>query len=129
MSHSFATPRTAAHQAPLSMGFPRQQYWSGLPSPSPGDLSHPGIEPTSSALAGRFLTPLSEVGSPRVLPGGLNDIIHAKVSTEQRAVFSLTLTGDRQKSKSFHYPGVPATGPPPPDPKFLPCTNTYERAR
>ena len=45
----------------------------------------------------------------------------------KRAVFSLTLTGDRQKSKSFHYPGVPATDPPPPGPKFLLCTNTYER--
>ena len=34
----FATPRTVAHQAPMSMGLPRQEYWSGLPSPSPGDL-------------------------------------------------------------------------------------------
>ena len=38
------TPGTIAHQAHLSMGFPRQQYWSGLPCPSPGDLSNPGIE-------------------------------------------------------------------------------------
>ena len=45
-------PWTAAHQAPLSMGFPRQEYWSGLPYPSPGDLPKPGIEPESSALAG-----------------------------------------------------------------------------
>ena len=47
------------HQAPLSMGFPRQEYWSGLPFPSQGDLSDPGIEPTSSAapaLAGRLFT-------------------------------------------------------------------------
>jgi len=42
-----ATPRTAAHKAPLSMGFSRQEYWSGLPCPSPGDLSDPGIEPVS----------------------------------------------------------------------------------
>ena len=41
----FATPQTAAHQAPLSMGLSRQEYWSGLPCPSPGDLPHPGIEP------------------------------------------------------------------------------------
>ena len=40
----------AHHQASLSMGFPRQKYWSGLPFPSPGDLSHPGIEPGSPAL-------------------------------------------------------------------------------
>ena len=43
-----------AHQAPLSMGFPRQEYWSGLPFPSAGDLPDPGIEPMSPASAGRF---------------------------------------------------------------------------
>ena len=55
-SDSFATPWTVARQAPLSMGFPRQEYWSGLPFPSPGDLSHPGIEPASPALVGEFFT-------------------------------------------------------------------------
>ena len=45
----FATPWTAARQAPLSMGFSRQEYWSGLPFPSPGDLPDPGIEPESLA--------------------------------------------------------------------------------
>ena len=45
--HLFATPRTAAHQAPLSMEFSRQEYWSGLPFPSPGDLLDPGIKLTS----------------------------------------------------------------------------------
>ena len=51
----FVSPQTVAHQAPLSMGFPRQQYWSGLPSPPPGDLPNPVIEPTptvSLSLAG-----------------------------------------------------------------------------
>ena len=43
-------PGTVAHQAPLSMGFPRQEYWSGLPFPSPGDLPDPGIELRSPAL-------------------------------------------------------------------------------
>ena len=49
---------TAAHQAPLSMGFPRKEYWSGLTFPSPGDLPDPGIDPmpsASPALAGGFL--------------------------------------------------------------------------
>ena len=46
----FATPWTVAYQAPRSMGFSRQEYWSRLPFPSPGDLSDPGIEPRSSAL-------------------------------------------------------------------------------
>ena len=48
----FVTPLTIARQAPLSVGFPRQEYWSGLPFPSPGDLTDPGIEPRSPALAG-----------------------------------------------------------------------------
>ena len=56
MSDSFATPWTVAHQVPLSMGFSRQEYWSGLPFPSPGDLPDPGIEPMSPALEGRFFT-------------------------------------------------------------------------
>jgi len=46
----FVTPWTAAYQAPPSMGFSRQEYWSGLPFPSPGDLPNPGIETRSSAL-------------------------------------------------------------------------------
>jgi len=46
----FATPWTVAHQAPPSVGFSRQEYWSGLPFPSPGDLPDPGIEPRSSTL-------------------------------------------------------------------------------
>ena len=46
----FATPWTVAHQAHLSMEFSRQEYWNGLPFPSPGDLPDPGIEPTSPCL-------------------------------------------------------------------------------
>ena len=46
----FVTPRTVAYQAPPSMGFSRQEYWSGLPFPSPGDLSNSGIEPGYPAL-------------------------------------------------------------------------------
>ena len=52
----FATPWTVARQAPLSMGFSRQEYWSGLPFPSPGDLPDPGIEPGSPALRADALT-------------------------------------------------------------------------
>ena len=47
---------TVAHQAPLSMEFPRQEYWNRLPFSFPGDLPDPGIELTSPALAGRFFT-------------------------------------------------------------------------
>ena len=56
MSDSFVIPWTVARQAPLSMGFPRQEYWSGSPFPFPGDLLDPGIESTSLALAGRVFT-------------------------------------------------------------------------
>ena len=55
----FVTPRTVARQASLSTGFSRQEYWSGLPCPSPGDLTDSGIEPTSlrsPALAGGVFT-------------------------------------------------------------------------
>ena len=47
----FAAPWTIDHQAPLSMGFFKQEYWSGLPCPSPGDLPHPEIKPTSTSPA------------------------------------------------------------------------------
>ena len=52
-------PWTLAHQAPPSMGFSRQEYWSGLPFPSPGDLSDPGIEPRSPTLQADALSSAS----------------------------------------------------------------------
>jgi len=52
----FVTPGTAACQAPLSMEFSGQEYWSGLPFPPPGELPDPRIEPMSPALAGEFFT-------------------------------------------------------------------------
>ena len=60
------TPWTEARQAPLSMGSSRQEYWSRLPFPSPGDLPDPGIEPRSPALQAKSL-PLSHQGSPTQL--------------------------------------------------------------
>ena len=53
---SFVTPWTVGHQALLSMGFPRQEYWNGLTVPPPEDLSDPGTEPISHALPGGFFT-------------------------------------------------------------------------
>ena len=61
------TLRTVACQAPLSMGFSRQEYWSGWPRPPPGDLPNPGNEPeslTSPALAGELFTPKASSESP-----------------------------------------------------------------
>ena len=66
----FTTPWTAAHQVPLSMGFSRQEYGSGFPLPSPGDLPDPGTEPVSlvsPAVAGGFLT--------TALPGKPHNIV------------------------------------------------------
>ena len=66
MSDSFVAPWTVAHQAPLPMGFSRQEYWSGLPCPPPGDLPHPGID-----SAGRFFTTSATregLGAPTFLP-------------------------------------------------------------
>ena len=61
------TPWTVALQAPLSVRFSRQEYWSGVPFSTPGDLPDPGIDPislTSPALAGGFFTTSAHLGSP-----------------------------------------------------------------
>ena len=68
-------PRTVVCQAPLSMGLPRQEFWSRLPFPSPGDLPDPGMEPMSlksAVLAGRFFitSTASSSVSPSGFPGG-----------------------------------------------------------
>ena len=52
----FVTLWRVAYKAPLSLGFPRQEYWSGFSFSSPGDLPNPGMEPVSPALAGGFFT-------------------------------------------------------------------------
>ena len=64
----FVTPRTVALQVPLSLGFPRQEYWSGLSCPTPGDLLHPGIKPSSPELADGFFTTEPPGKSPIKLP-------------------------------------------------------------
>ena len=63
---TLATLWTVAHQTPLSMGFPRQEYGSGLPFPPPGNLPDPRIEPGSPALAGRIFTTVTP-GNPNTL--------------------------------------------------------------
>ena len=60
----FATPWTVVHQAPLSMGLSRQEYWSGFPCPPPGDLSHSGIEPEI------LMSPALQAGSLPLAPPG-----------------------------------------------------------
>ena len=69
LSDSFVTLQTVAHQTPLSMGLPRQEYWRGLLFPSPGDVPNPEIELTSPEVAGGFFTtePPGEAQFPRSL--------------------------------------------------------------
>ena len=98
-----ATPWTVAHQAPLSMGFSRKEYWSGLPFPSPGGLPDPGIEPGSLRL--QMLYCLSHQGSPgapnissgggqRPYPSttqGVSQKVKANITTSKRKCQSGTL--------------------------------------
>ena len=65
MSSSFATPWTTAHQAPLSMGFPGQEYWSELPFSSPGDLPELHLFRLLPTLASRFFTIIPTWESPK----------------------------------------------------------------
>ena len=77
---TFCDPWTVAHQAPLSMGFSRQEYWSGLPFPSPGDLPNPGIKPRSPTLQADALTsaPLGKPLNIRI------QVLTSKISREKR---------------------------------------------
>ena len=91
MSDSFVTPWTVAHLASLSIGFPRQEYWSGLPFPTLGDLPGPGIKPMSPTLAGKFFTTeppgsllaygslMKETGCKYVLWAGMDYDMHIRV--------------------------------------------------
>ena len=75
----FVTPWTVAYQAPLSMGFSRQEYWSGLPFPSPGELPSPRIEPGSPALQADALTS-QPPGKPSFHEILLNEKVKAQYS-------------------------------------------------
>ena len=76
MSDSSATPWTVVQQAPLSTGFPSQEYWRGLPFPSPGDLPDPGTEPMSPALQADSITSA---------PPGNNQNPHRAEKVERRS--------------------------------------------
>ena len=68
-------PWTIAHQAPLCMGFFRQEYWSGLPFAAPGDLPDPGMSLTSPALAGRFFTTSAPWEAPSYIESIINLVV------------------------------------------------------
>ena len=107
------TPGTVAHQAPPSMGFSRQEYWSGLPFPSPGDLPDPGIEPRSPTLQADALTsepPGKPIGIERYnrlkkkLTLFLDDLLNSLNNSMNQTLFIYFLTG---------YVVVPRPGPQP----------------
>ena len=97
MSNSFATPWTVAHQAPLSMGSARQEYRSGLPILSPGDLPNPGIELVSSALAGGFFTteplgkPAQKYTSSFLEPGKTHTLTRAHPVLSKACIISFVI--------------------------------------
>ena len=78
----FATQWTVAHQAPLSVGFSRQEYWSGLPHPPPGDLPNPGIKPRSSTLQVDSL-PSEPPGKPKNTGVSSPSLLHGIFPTQK----------------------------------------------
>ena len=86
--NSFVTPRTVAPQAPLSIGFPREEYGSGLPFSSPGDLPDSWFKPRSPALAGRFFT-TEPPGKPWLLLNSCSDNSNITAMSSSDACLSL----------------------------------------
>ena len=81
------TTWTVAQQAPVSMGFPRQEYWSGLPFPSPGDLPDPGIEPVSPVLQANFLPTEPSGKSPLLIwSSSVNGIVRRGRREERKKI-------------------------------------------
>ena len=95
MPDSFATPCSIAHWVPLSMGFPRLEYWSGLPFLSQGDLPDPGTEPASPELQADSL-PLSHQARPFI----------RQASPYYRSKFWFQIFNSEQADKNLYRPGV-----------------------
>ena len=90
VSNAFLTPWTAALQAPLSVEFSRQEYWSGLPFLSPGNLPDPKIETVSPALAGRFFS----------------TVLYCVFSLLQSLYSSMPTCHGRTYNRTFHSPSA-----------------------
>ena len=111
----FATPWTAAYQAPPSMEFSRQDYWSGVPFPSPGDLPDPGIKPESlmsPALAGSFFTTSATWEAPQE---SLLLLLLSRLSHVRRLATPWTAAYQAPPSMEFarqeYWSGVPLPSP------------------
>ena len=106
----FATPWTVAHQAPLSIGFPKQEYWSGLPFPSPEDLPDPRIKPAfpSWQLSSLPLSPDSKesacsAGDPGSIPSPGRSSVEGNASPFQYSCLENTM--DREEPGGLHSGG------------------------
>ena len=96
----FVSLQTVACQAPLFIGFPRQEYWSGLPSPSPGDLPNPGIEPTSPGLAEFFTT--EPPGKPILSAMGLlSTAVENSLAVPQKVKYRVVLWTNNSSFRSI----------------------------
>ena len=114
-----ATPRTIGLQASLSMGFPRQEYWSGLPFPPPGDLPDPGMEPDSPTLQVDFLLessgwlgPSGTGSGTAVIPSGGTGAEPSHPAPEPMCLPPHYDHNDKQYARycSEHIPCVPRAG-------------------
>ena len=103
----FVTPWTVAYQASLSMGFSRQEYWSGLPWPSPGDLPDPGIEPESPALQADAL-PSEPPGKPWCRRGVISTCKRGLLWREgTQLIITGRFVGGNMRELTTHYPSTP----------------------
>ena len=124
------TPWTTAHQAPQSMGFSRQEHWSGLPCPSPGNLSDAGIKPSPPAMAGGFF--LTEPPGKQRPVHGLNYYHYCRICINLGLSWWLS---DKQSSCQCRRPGfnpwvrkIPWRRKWQPTPVFLPGESPGQRS-
>ena len=103
LSHAqhFVTPWTVAHQVPVSMGFPRQEYWSGLLFPSPVDLPDPKVEPASSAQQVNS-SPLSHQGSPQVIQESISQFPNTEGLSRELSIMNFQFNFIVVKQHTFH---------------------------
>ena len=131
----FATPQTVACQAPLSMGFSKKDYWSGLPFPPPGDLPHSGIKPASPVSAGGFFT-TEPTGKPlirysvqfssvaQLCPTLCDPMNRSTPGLPVHQLPEFTQTHVHQVSDAIQ-PSHPLSSPSPPAPKSLPASESF----
>ena len=108
MSNSLVALRTVAQQIPLPMGFPMQEYWSGLPFPFPGDIPHPGIGPRSLALQADSF-PIELQGKPIV-----------SLELDSSVQISCSVMSDSLRPHGLQHVRLPCPSPTPGD-----CSNSF----